>query len=83
MRTVMAPAEVRTRDDRVLNVRWTDTNGRSRSARVARVVDDWDYLGRWWVAEVRRHYQLLETEDGHWLEVFREDGRWWVSRANG
>jgi len=83
MRTVMAPAEVRTRDDHVLHVRWADPAGRSRSARVARVVDDWDYLSHWWVAEVRRHYQLLETEDGHWLEVFREDGRWWVSRANG
>jgi hypothetical protein len=47
------------------------------------VIDDWDYLGRWWATEVRRHYQLLETEDGRWLELYREGGGWWVSRANG
>jgi len=80
---VMAPAEVRTRGDDVLDVRWTDPDGRSRTARIARVIDDWDYVGRWWTHEVRRHYRLLEADDGRWLETYREDGRWWVSRANG
>jgi len=83
MRPVMAPAEMRTRDDSVLNVFWTGTDGAPRVARVVRVIDDWDYVGHWWATEIRRHYQLLEADDGRWLEVYREDGRWWVSRANG
>jgi len=83
VQSVMAPANVRTQGDDVLHVCWTGPDGRPRAARIARLVDDWDYVGRWWDREVRRHYRLLETDDGRWLETYREDGRWWVSRANG
>jgi len=83
MQPVMAPAEVRTQGDDVLHVSWTGPDGRPRVARIARLIDDWDYVGHWWAREVRRHYRLLEVDDGRWLEAYREDGRWWVSRANG
>jgi len=83
VRPVMAPAEVGERAGVVQRVRWTDRDGTAQAARIARVIDDWDYLGRWWITEVRRHYQLLETEDGRWLELYREGSGWWVSRANG
>lgn len=83
MRPLRASADVVLRDDRVIAVRWRDPDGHAHSARIARMVDDWDYVGRWWSQEVRRHYRLLESADGRWLEVYRQDGRWWVSRASG
>lgn len=83
MRPVMAPADVRERTGIVLTVRWIDRDGGRQTARISRTVDDWDYVGRWWAAEVRRHYQLLETDTGSWLEIYREGAGWWVSRTNG
>ena len=74
---------MRTRDAIVLHVLWDGTAGAPRLARVVRVIDDRDYVGHWWATEIRRHYQLLEADDGRCLEVYREDGRWWVSRASG
>lgn len=62
---------------------WADPKGGAeRTARVARVLDDWDYAGRWWETETLRHYLLLETVEGHTLEVFREGDDWCLSRLS-
>ena len=82
MRPLHTAADVLLRDDRVVTVRWRDPGGRPRSESIVRRIDDWDYVGRWWSTEVRRHYLLLEAADGRCLEIYRQDGRWWVSRAN-
>jgi hypothetical protein len=77
----MAPAALRHRDGRPSDVRWPPERP-THHVRVARVLDDWDYVGRWWDVEVRRRYLLLEGADGHLVEVFEEGGAWWVSRAS-
>jgi hypothetical protein len=80
---LMVPLTVEPADASVpLRLRWIDTKGGETAARVARVLDDWDYAGRWWEAEVRRHYLLLETVEGHTLEVFQEGDGWCLSRLS-
>jgi hypothetical protein len=81
MRRVMVRADVRCRDTQPVEVRWP-LDRPTHTARVARVLDDWDYVGRWWADEVRRRYRLLEADEGQVLEVFDEGGAWWVSRTS-
>lgn len=83
MRPVNAPATVRTHMDTVQHVSWTDTSGQRRGYRIARRIDSWSYVGRWWANEVRREYQLLESDDGIWLELYCEGDRWWIARTHG
>lgn len=83
MRRLMVPLVVEPADAGVpRSLRWVDPKGGQGVARVTRVLDDWDYAGRWWEAEVRRHYLLLETVEGHTLEVFREGDGWCLSRLS-
>jgi hypothetical protein len=83
MRRLMAPLEVQPANGMPRALRWTDpAGGRARSARVTRMLDDWDYAGRWWEREVRRHYLLLETDAGQTLEVYREGDAWCLSRLS-
>jgi hypothetical protein len=79
----MLPLEVRLHDGRPERVRWqTSPGAHAPFDRVVEVLDDWDYAGRWWEGEIRRHYYLLETERGCTLEVFREGERWCLSRLS-
>jgi hypothetical protein len=80
VRRLMVPLEVQPSRGVPRALRWVDPAGRARSALVARVLDDWDYAGRWWEGEVRRHYLLLETDAGHTLEIYREGDAWCLSR---
>lgn len=84
MRRLMVPLTVEPKGAAVpRRLRWTDPRaGGETAARVSRVLDDWDYAGRWWEAEVRRHYLLLETVEGHTIEVFREGDGWCLSRLS-
>ncbi len=81
MRRVMLPAAVRCRDGRPLEVRWPQPVP-TTTVHVVQVLDDWDYVGRWWATEVRRRYRLLEGDGGRLVEVFEEGDAWWVSRAS-
>lgn len=81
MRRVMVPAAVRCRDGRPVEVRWPQPDP-TTTVHVAQVLDDWDYVGRWWATEVRRRYRLLEGDGGRLVEVFEEEDAWWVSRAS-
>jgi hypothetical protein len=84
VRRLMVPLIVEPADASVPRaLRWIDPKGgREHAARVARVLDDWDYAGRWWEAEVQRHYLLLETAEGMTLEVFRDGDGWCLSRLS-
>ena len=81
VRRVMAPAVVRCRDDRPVEVRWPQA-APTTIVHVTQVLDDWDYVGHWWADEVRRRYRLLEGDAGRLVEVFEEGDAWWVSRAS-
>ena len=80
MRHVMVRAAVRCRADQPIEVRWP-LDRPTHVARVAQVLEDWDYVVRWWADEVRRRYRLLEADGGRVVEVFDEGGARWVSRA--
>jgi hypothetical protein len=83
VRRLMTPVEVRLHAGRPVSVRWHEPHEpRPRLGRVARILDDWDYVGRWWEREVRRHYLLLETDEGRTLELYREGEAWWLSRLS-
>jgi hypothetical protein len=82
VRRLMIPIEVEAVQGTPRALRWSDASGRPRSARVTRVLDDWDYAGRWWEGEIRRHYLLLETDAGATLEVYREGNAWCLSRLS-
>jgi hypothetical protein len=83
MRPVNTHAMVRTQLTSVQNVSWRDASGNHQSHQIARSIDSWSYVGHWWANEVRREYQLLESVDGFWLEVYCEGDRWWIARTNG
>lgn len=56
---------------------------RSCARRVSSVIDTWRYDGRWWEErELKRDYYLLELVDGAQLELFEEEGEWWVVRVS-
>lgn len=101
MRRVMARAEVWQHDGEVIEVRWPvrppHPAGRpAKRLRVHKVLDEWDYGGRWWLGEPCRHYLLLEGGGGRVVEIYREGtpsstvelteneegGRWWLSRIS-
>lgn len=82
MRRCMLPVAVELRDERPLALRWRDDGGALRHERVARVIDDWSYVGRWWEREVRREYVLVETARGATVELFREGEAWCLSRRS-
>jgi len=83
MRRLMVPLEVQPARGSPRALRWVDPKGaRERRAHVTRVLDDWDYAGRWWEREVRRHYLLLETDEGLTLEIYREGDAWCLSRLS-
>jgi len=87
MRSRMLPADVAWRDGRPHTVRWHDDAptrpaARARVERVTRVLDTWEYAGRWWELERRRSYLLVETERGVTLELFREGEAWCLSRTS-
>jgi hypothetical protein len=84
VRRLMAPLIVEPAGASVpRRLRWVDPKGGGETtALVARVLDDWDYAGRWWEVETLRHYLLLETVEGHTLEVFREGEGWCLSRLS-
>jgi hypothetical protein len=82
MHPVRAPAAVHGDGDRIERVAWRDELGRPCSYRIVRQIDAWSYVGHWWSNEIRREYQLLETDAGMWIELYREHGGWWVSRTN-
>ena len=81
MRRVMEIATVRCHDGRPVEVRWPNP-APTATVHVVQVLDDWDYVGRWWTTEVRRRYRLLEGDGGRRVEVFEEGDVWWVSRAS-
>lgn len=104
----MVRAQVWQHDGEVVEVRWSTGDRQKGSAgqrgrarpqqklQVHRLLDDWDYVGRWWLGERRRHYQLLEGEAGRVVEIYLEEadhgedgdhedeegGRWWLSRIS-
>jgi hypothetical protein len=82
VRPVQAPAEVRSDADAIRHVDWRAPSGERHSYTIVRQIDAWSYVGRWWSEEIRRDYQLLETDRGMWIELYRENGAWWVSRTN-
>ena len=83
MRRLMVPLVVEPADAGVpRNLRWVDPKGGQGAARVTRVLDDWDYAGRWWDGEIVRHYLLLETDRGQTLELYREGDDWCLSRLS-
>lgn len=63
-------------------VTWMEPSGRRRSYPIVQQIDAWSYVGRWWHEEIRREYQLVETDSGLWIELYCENGAWWVSRTN-
>lgn len=81
----MLPIEVVLRDGRPSTLSWRDdaaTPPSARHERVLQVIDDWDYAGRWWEAEVLRRYLLVETARGVTLELFQEGEAWCLSRTS-
>lgn len=81
----MLPIEVTLRDGRPSTLSWRDdaaTPPSTRHERVLHVIDDWDYAGRWWEAEVLRRYLLVETARGVTLELFQEGEAWCLSRTS-
>lgn len=74
-RRVTGEARVAMSAGRPQLVAWPGGRGR-----VLQVIDDWRYAGRWWDRELRRDYYLLELDSGQVLELYREEGRWCVTR---
>lgn len=58
-------AEPRQADPRPAAFQW-----RGRTYRVARVIDQWRYVGRWWVGEGEWFFVKVETTDGGLFELY-------------
>ncbi|HEX7040692.1 MAG TPA: hypothetical protein VF202_11285 [Trueperaceae bacterium] len=55
----------------------------ARPRRVLTVIDRWRYDGRWWDGhELHRDYFFVELEGGVRVELFVEEGDWWVARVS-
>ncbi len=55
----------------------------ARPRRVLAVIDRWRYDGRWWDGhELHRDYFFVELEGGVRVELFVEEGDWWVARVS-
>lgn len=46
---------------------------------MTRVIDEWRVAGRWWEAELRRDYYLVELDGGRLVELYREAEHWCVT----
>lgn len=82
MKPVQALAEVRSDADAIHSVGWRAASGERQRHTIVRQIDAWSYVGRWWSDEIRRAYRLVETDTGMWIELYCENGAWWVSRTN-
>lgn len=59
------------------------TRGDGRPRRVLAVIDSWRYDGRWWEGKgLHRDYFFVELEGGVRVELFSEEGDWWVARVS-
>lgn len=65
MRLLDVPIRVALADGRLARFRW-----QNRVYRVARIVDQWSYLGRWWVGEGEWRFFRVETADGGLFELY-------------
>ncbi|MFS8523767.1 MAG: DUF6504 family protein [Limnochordales bacterium] len=43
---------------------------RGRTYRIARIVDRWRYVGRWWLGEGEWRFMKVETTDGGLFELY-------------
>lgn len=43
---------------------------RGRTYRIARIIDRWRYVGRWWVGEGEWRFIKVETTDGGLFELY-------------
>ncbi|MFO7264845.1 MAG: DUF6504 family protein [Limnochordales bacterium] len=43
---------------------------RGRTHRIARIVDHWRYVGRWWLGEGEWRFVKVETTDGGVFELY-------------
>jgi len=76
-----APGPRKQRSGPTVNVAATREDGRPR--RVLAVIDRWRYDGRWWEGhELHRDYFFVELEGGVRVELFSEEGDWWVARVS-
>ena len=61
-------------DGRMKHLRWN-----SRRVDIKQQVNTWVIQGYWWREEIRREYVQLHTSGGM-VEIYREEGIWWLSR---
>jgi len=64
MRLIDQPIQVSTRDGGPAVFRW-----RGQTYRVARVIDRWSYMGRWWMGEGEWRFWRVETTGGGEFEL--------------
>jgi len=64
MRLLDRPILVTTRAGEPTSFRW-----RGQTYRIARVIDCWRYMGRWWVGEGEWRLWRVETADGGEFEL--------------
>ncbi|MFO7312200.1 MAG: DUF6504 family protein [Bacillota bacterium] len=65
MRLVDAPVKVASPGGRPARFRW-----QNRTYRIARIIDQWSYLGRWWAGEGEWRFFRVETADGGLFELY-------------
>ena len=64
MRLVDLPIKVALREGQPTSFRW-----RGQTYRIARVIDRWRYMGRWWVGEGEWKFWRVETVGGGEFEL--------------
>ncbi|OUN01105.1 MAG: hypothetical protein BAA04_13575 [Firmicutes bacterium ZCTH02-B6] len=64
MRLIDQPIQVTLRDRRPVTFRW-----RGATYRIARVVDRWSYMGRWWAGEGEWKFWRVVTAGGGEFEL--------------
>lgn len=69
MKTRLSPICVARTDDRLV---------RAGGRNVQAVLDHYVIRGRWWEREVCRRYVRVRLEGGAVLDLFEEEGRWFV-----
>lgn len=50
--------------------RFVSFHWRGRTYKVARIVDRWRYVGRWWIGEGEWRFIKVETIDGGLFELY-------------
>ena len=58
MKLVNQPVQVTVRDRQPFTFRW-----RGQTYRIARVIDRWSYMGRWWVGEGEWRFWRVSLAD--------------------